>query len=72
MTSKYVRAALTAVFLLGATGAVYAQTKPRLTQSVQKALVEAQTASKKQDFTAALAAIAKARAISARTPYDNL
>jgi len=72
MTSKYVRAALTAVFLLGATGAVYAQSKPRLTQSVQKALVEAQTASKKQDFTAALAAIAKARAISARTPYDNL
>lgn len=72
MTSKYVRAALTAVFLLGATGAVYAQSKPRLTQSVQKALVEAQTASKKQDYAAALGAIAKARAISGRTPYDDV
>lgn len=72
MTRKYVRAALTAVFLLGATGAVYAQSKPRLTQSVQKALVEAQTASKKQDYVAALAAITKARAISGRTPYDNV
>ena len=72
MTSKYVRAALTAVFLLGATGAVYAQSKPRLTVGVQKALVEAQTASKKQDYATALAAIVKARAVSSRTPYDNL
>ena len=72
MTSKYLRAALTAAFLLGATSAVYAQSKPRFTPGVQKALVEAQSAAKKQDYPAALAAIAKARAVSNRTPYDDV
>jgi hypothetical protein len=75
MISKSVRAALTALFVFGAMGAAYAQkpaAKPRLTVAVQKALVEAQTANKKQDTAAAMAAIAKARAVSGRTPYDDL
>ena len=75
MISKSVRAALTALFVFGAMGTAYAQKpapKPRLTVAVQKALVEAQTASKKQDYPTALAAITKARAISGRTPYDDL
>jgi hypothetical protein len=61
MTSKNLRTALTAAFLLGAaSGAAYAQTPPpKLTVAVQKALVEAQTANKKSDFPAAMAAIGK-------------
>jgi len=74
MNSKTFRAALTAALLLGASGAVYAQTAkpPKLTVAVQKALVEAQTANKKADMPAAMAAIEKARAVSGRTPYDDL
>ncbi|MEY4966497.1 MAG: hypothetical protein RL274_2080 [Pseudomonadota bacterium] len=76
MTSKNLRAALTAAFLLGAaSGAAHAQkpaAPPKLTVAVQKALVEAQTANKKSDFPTAMAAIAKARAVTSRTPYDDL
>lgn len=75
MTSKTFRAALTAAFLLGAGGVAMAQSTakpPRLTVAVQKALVEAQTANKKADLPAALAAVEKARAVSGRSPYDDL
>ena len=72
MISKSVRAALTAALLLGSASFVYAQTAPKLTSGVQKALVEAQTAAKKQDYPAAMAAVEKAKGVSSRTPYDDL
>lgn len=72
MIRNTVRAALTAALLLGTASVALAQTAPKLTAGVQKALVEAQTAAKKQDFPAAMAAIEKAKAVSSRTPYDDL
>lgn len=72
MIRNTVRAALTAALLLGTASVALAQTAPKLTSGVQKALVEAQAASKKQDYPAAMAAIEKAKAVSSRTPYDDL
>ena len=72
MISKTVRAALTAALLLGTASVALAQTPPKLTSGVQKMLYEAQQANKKQDYAAALAAIEKARAVSSKTPYDEL
>lgn len=72
MIRKSVRAALTAALLLGVSSVAMAQTAPKLTSGVQKALVEAQNASKKQDYPTAMAAIEKAKAVSSRTPYDDL
>lgn len=72
MIRNTVRAALTAALLLGTASVALAQSTPKLTSGVQKALYEAQTASKKQDYAAALAAIEKARAVSSKTPYDEL
>lgn len=72
MIRKTVRAALTAALLLGSASFAHAQTAPKLTSGVQKALFEAQTASKKQDYAAAMAAIEKAKGVSSRTPYDDL
>lgn len=72
MIRNTVRAALTAALLLGTASVALAQTAPKLTSGVQKALVEAQNASKKQDYPAAMAAIEKAKAVSSRTPYDDL
>ena len=72
MIRNTVRAALTAALLLGTASVAIAQSAPKLSTSVQKALVEAQTASKKQDYVAAMAAIEKAKAVSSRTPYDDL
>jgi hypothetical protein len=72
MISKSVRAALTAALLFGTASVAYAQSAPKLSSGVQKALVEAQTAAKKQDYPAAMAAIEKAKGVSSRTPYDDL
>jgi hypothetical protein len=75
MTSKSVRAALTAAFLLGGAGVAYAADKPaapKITSGVAKALSTAQTANTKKDYPAALAAIEQAKAVTDRTPYDNL
>jgi hypothetical protein len=75
MISKYLLAALTAGLLFGAAPgamAVDAPKPPALTRDVHKALVDAQTARGKKDYPAALAAIAEARKVSSRTPYDDL
>jgi hypothetical protein len=74
MTIKFLGAAVTASFLLAAGSAYAADTPPapKLSSGVQKQLMAAQTAAKKQDYTAALAAIAAAREASGRTPYDDL
>jgi hypothetical protein len=75
MTSKSVRAALTAAFLLGGAGIAYAADKPatpKITPSVAKPLSAAQTANTKKDYPAALAAIEQAKAVTDRTPYDNV
>lgn len=72
MIRNTVRAALTAALLLGTASVALAQTAPKLTSGVQKALVEAQTAAKKQDYPTAMAAIEKAKGVSSRTPYDDL
>lgn len=72
MIRNTVRAALTAALLLGGASVAYAQSAPKLSSGVQKALVEAQTAAKKQDFPTAMAAIEKAKGVSSRTPYDDL
>lgn len=71
MTIKFLGTAMTASFLLVA-GAAYGQSAPKLSSGVQKQLVAAQAAAKKQDFAAALAAVAAAREASGRTPYDDL
>ncbi len=75
MTSKTVRAALTAALLLG--GATFAYgadkpTPPKLTGGVAKALSTAQTANTKKDYPTALEAIEQAKAVSGRTPVDDL
>ncbi len=72
MTIKFLGPAMTASFLLVAGSAFAADSAPKLSSGVQKQLVAAQTAAKKQDFAAALAAIAAAREASGRTPYDDL
>ncbi|MDB5736104.1 MAG: hypothetical protein JWN16_2741 [Alphaproteobacteria bacterium] len=75
MTSKSVRAALTAAFLLGGASVAYAADKPaapKITSGVAKALSTAQTANTKKDYPAALAAIEQAKAVTDRTAYDNL
>jgi hypothetical protein len=77
MTTKFLRAALTASLLLGAaTGISYAADKapapPKLTAAVGKALGEAQAANNKKDYPAAQAALAKAKAVDGRTPVDDL
>ncbi len=75
MTSKSVRAVLTAAFLLGGAVSVYAADKPaapKITSGVAKALSAAQTANNKKDYPTALASIEQAKQVSDRTPYDNL
>ena len=74
MTSKFLIAAASVSFMLGA-GAMtaHAQPKPpKITPAIQKALSEAQKASGAKDYPAALAAIDKAKAVSGATPYDTL
>lgn len=73
MISKSLHVVLTVLLILGAIATAHAQAaEPRLSVAVQAALVEAQIASKKADLPAALAAVEKARAVSGRTPYDDL
>jgi hypothetical protein len=75
MTSKHFLAAVTASLLLGAAQVVVAADAPRspkITPSVLKNLSAAQTANNKKDYPAALAAVEAAKAISDRTPYDDL
>jgi hypothetical protein len=76
MTSKSIRAALTAAFLLGGASVAYAApdkpAAPKITPAVAKALGAAQTANTKKDYPTALTAIDQAKAVSDRTPYDNL
>jgi tetratricopeptide (TPR) repeat protein len=75
MISKYLLAALTAGLLFGAAPGAMAADAPKppaLTRDVRKALVDAQTATGKKDYPAALAAIAEARKVAGRTPYDDL
>jgi tetratricopeptide (TPR) repeat protein len=77
MIRTSVRAALTAVLLLGAATTAFAadDTKPKapkLTTAVAKALGEAQGANNKKDYPGALAAIDKARAVDGRTAADNV
>jgi hypothetical protein len=75
MTSKHFLAAVTASLLLGAAQVAVAADAPRspkITPSVLKNLSAAQTANNKKDYPAALAAVEAAKAISDRTPYDDL
>jgi len=72
MTIKFLGAAVTAGFLLASGSAFAADSAPKLSSGVQKQLLAAQTAAKKQDFPGAMAAIAAAREVSGRTPYDDL
>ena len=74
MKSKY-RAPLTAaLFAAAASVALMASpavAAPKLTTSVNNALAEAQKAANGGDLAAATAAIAKARAVSSKTDYDD-
>jgi tetratricopeptide (TPR) repeat protein len=75
MISKYLLAALTAGLLFGAAPVAMAADTPKppaISRDVRKALVDAQTAAGKKDYPGALAAIAEARKVSDRTPYDDL
>jgi hypothetical protein len=75
MTSKSVRAALTAAFLLGGASLAYAADKPaapKITPSVAKSLSAAQAANNKKDYPTALVAIEEAKKVDGRTPYDNI
>ena len=76
MTNKFL-AALTAGLLLGST-AVFAADKPaaaaapKLNKDVRKALMTAQDLVKKSDLPGAMAAINTGKAVSDKTPYDDL
>jgi hypothetical protein len=75
MTSKHLLAAVTASLLLGAAQvavAADAPKPPKITAAVLKNLSAAQTANNKKDYPAALAAVEAAKAVSDRTPYDDL
>jgi hypothetical protein len=75
MISKFLLAAASASFLFAAVPGAMAADAPKppaYTRDVHKALVDAQTARNKKDYTAALAAIAEARKVSGRTPFDDL
>jgi len=75
MTISTARAALTALFLLGAAPCTLAADKPaapKLTPSVQKHLVAAQNANNKKDYAAALSELDEAGKISDLTPADTV
>jgi hypothetical protein len=76
MTSKFILAALTAGLLLGAApGVAFAADKPaapKISSSVLKSLSAAQAANNKKDYPTAVAALADAKKVSDRTPYDDL
>jgi tetratricopeptide (TPR) repeat protein len=76
MTVSTARAALTAVFLLGAASVAMAADKPaaapKLTPAVQKHLIAAQAANNKQDFPTALTELDAASQISGLTPADTV
>jgi hypothetical protein len=77
MTSKFILAALTAGLMLGAASgaALAADAKaaaPKISSSVLKDLSAAQAANNKKDYPTAQAALAHAKTISDRTPYDDL
>jgi len=73
MTSKFLIAAASVSFMLGASAmAADAPKPPKLTPAIAKALTEAQKASNAKDYPTALAAIDKAKAVSGPTPYDTL
>jgi len=73
MTSKFLLAAASAAFLMGAAStAMAADAKaPKPTAAVLKNLQVAQTANTKKDYPAALAALDAAKKVSDRTPYDD-
>jgi len=75
MTTKSTRILLAAAFLSAtATAAVLATpaSAATLNEAVQRHLQAAQNAAGKSDFTTAATEIAAARAVSGRTPYDDL
>jgi hypothetical protein len=72
MTSKSLRAALTAILLVGAaSAAMAADSGPKLTHSVAVALNDVQKAANAKDWATAQTALDKAKA-AATSPYDNL
>ena len=75
MTSKFLLAAVSAGFLLGAVpGAMAADApkSPKLTHAIAVALTDIQKANAAKDYPAALAALEKAKAVSGPTAYDKL
>lgn len=73
MTTTFIRSALTAALLLGASSiAVQAADKPKLSAEVGRQLSAAQTAIKNKDYQGALADIQKAQQVADATDYDKL
>jgi hypothetical protein len=73
MTMKFLIAAASVSFMLGASAmAADAPKPPPITNAIARALGDAQKATAAKDFPTALKAIDKAKAVSSATPYDTL
>jgi tetratricopeptide (TPR) repeat protein len=77
MTTKSTRAMLAATLLAASASVAILATPamaadaPKLSSGVQKHLVEVQDAGKKKDWAAAATALAAAKAVDGRTPFDD-